>query len=109
MKMKITETAAGKLEEKISGNEGYLKLKYDIDGCGCAVNGVAVLWLESVLDQSETEIKTNAIPVFIEKSKEVFFDEEMTLDYSAAAGCFQLKSPSEYLNPRMSFYDKTKA
>ena len=45
---------------------------------------------------------------FIEKSKEVFFDEEMTLDYSAAAGCFQLKSPNEYLNRRMSFYDKTK-
>src|SRR5574342_1229540 len=109
MKMKITQTAADKLKEKISGKEGYLKLKYDIDGCGCAVNGVAALWLESEQEQNEIEIETNGLPVLIEKAKEVFFDEQMTLDYSAAAGCFQLKSSSEYLNPRMSFFDKTNA
>lgn len=107
MNLKITEAAANKLHEKISGKHGYLKLKYDIDGCGCAVNGVAALWLESERHEYERELSTSAIPVYIEKSKEVFFDEAMTLDYKEASGCFQLKSPNEYLNPRMSYFDKT--
>jgi uncharacterized protein YqkB len=107
MKLKITEAAANKLNEKISGKQGYLKLKYDIDGCGCAVNGIAALWLESECHENESELSTSGIPVYIEKSKEVFFDEEMTLDYKEASGCFQLKSPNEYLNPRMSYFDKT--
>lgn len=106
MKLKITEAATKKLEQKISGKTGYLKLKYDLDGCGCGVNGVAALWLESEQDGNEREIETNSIPVYIERPKEVFFDEEMTIDYSETAGCFQLKSPNEYLNPRMSFFDK---
>jgi uncharacterized protein YqkB len=106
MKLKITEEASNKLSEKISGEQGYVKLKYDIDGCGCAVNGVAALWFESEKNEEEQQIETGGIPIYIEKAKEVFFDEEMTLDYKASNGCFQLKSPNEYLNPRMSFYDK---
>lgn len=108
MKITITESAAAKLEEKIAGKQGYVKLKYDIDGCGCAVNGVAALWLESELDETEMEISTNGTKMYIEKSKEVFFADEMTVDYSRTSGCYQLKSPNEYLNPRMSFFDKTK-
>lgn len=109
MKITITEAAAGKLEEKVSGKQGYIKLKYDIDGCGCAVNGVAALWLESELDDTEMEISTNGLKMYIERSKEVFFAEEMTIDFSKTSGCYQLKSPNEYLNPRMSFFDKTKS
>lgn len=106
MRLKITEAASNKLNEKMSGKQGYLKLKYDIDGCGCAVNGVAALWFENEKNVEEHQIETGGIPIYIEKAKEVFFDEEMTLDYKESNGCFQLKSPNEYLNPRMSFYDK---
>ena len=106
MKLKITEAASNKLDEKISDKQGYIKLKYDIDGCGCAVNGVAALWFENEKNEEEHQIETGGIPIYIEKAKEVFFAEEMTLDYKDSNGCFQLKSPNEYLNPRMSFYDK---
>lgn len=106
MKIKITDTAAQQLHAKIAGQRGYLKLKYDIDGCGCAVNGVAALWLETDWNENEIEIETSSIPIYMEKSKQVFFDEEMTIDYNATAGCFQLKSPNEYLNPRMSYFNK---
>lgn len=108
MKLKVTEAASKKLDEKISGKQGYVKLKYDIDGCGCAVSGVAALWFEGEKDAEEHQISIGGIPIYIDKAREVFFDEEMTLDYKETNGCFQLKSPNEYLNPRMSFYDKTK-
>lgn len=107
MDIEITETAAGKIKEKMAGKTGYLKLKYDTDGCGCVVSGVTALWLVNDLDEDDREIKTAVGSMYIEKSKEVFLDENLKIDFSVKANCFQLKSPNQYLNPRMSFYDKT--
>lgn len=107
MEINITEAASRKIEEKTK-NRGYLKLLYDIDGCGCAVNGVAVLSLERDLDNNEVEIQTNGNPLYIQESRSVFFDEKMTLDFSSVSNCFQLKSPGEILNGRMSLIDRTK-
>jgi uncharacterized protein YqkB len=106
MKITVTQTAQEKLKEKTAGKEGYLKLKYDTEGCGCVVSGVSALWLVDGVDSGDREISTEAGSIFIEKSKEVFYDESMTIDYSSQAGCFQLKSPNQYLNPRMSFINK---
>jgi uncharacterized protein YqkB len=39
----------------------------------------------------------------MEKSKTVFFDEKMTIDFSKASNSFQLKSPQQILNGYMSF------
>jgi len=44
MYIEWTETAAGKIAGKVQGQEGYLQLKYDTDGCGCVVSGVTALW-----------------------------------------------------------------
>ncbi|PLR99830.1 iron-sulfur cluster biosynthesis family protein [Bacillus sp. T33-2] len=107
MEIMITETAQQKLAEKTTGRAGYIKLKYDTDGCGCAVNGVAALWLVDKLEENDEEIATDITPIYIEKSKMVFFDGQMTIDFNEAANCFQLKSPNEYINPRMSFVDTT--
>ena len=108
MNITITELAVKKINKLTTGKSGFLKLIYDIDGCGCGVNGVAALLFANELEDDDEEIKTNEGSIYIEKSKEVFFDENMTIDFSEKANCFQLKSPNEYLNPRMSFYDRTK-
>ncbi|MCM3704631.1 MULTISPECIES: iron-sulfur cluster biosynthesis family protein [Cytobacillus] len=108
MEITLTELAAEKLSGRIAGKEGFIKLKYDIDGCGCVVSGVAALWLVEELDEDDREIQTNTGSIYVEKSKEVFLDENLTIDFSEKANCFQLKSPNQYLNPRMSLIDKTK-
>ncbi|MEH7345405.1 iron-sulfur cluster biosynthesis family protein [Bacillus sp. JJ1532] len=107
MNIVITEEAGRKIKERVNGKNGFLKLKYDIDGCGCVVSGVTALWLVSELDEDDREIKTSVGSIYIEKSKEVFLDENLKIDFTEKANCFQLKTPNEYLNPRMSFYDKT--
>lgn len=107
MNIIVTERAARKIKDRIDGKGGFLKLKYDTDGCGCVVSGVAALWLVNQLDEDDREIKTNAGSIYIEKSKEVFLDEHLIIDFTDKANCFQLKSPNQYLNPRMSFYDKS--
>jgi uncharacterized protein YqkB len=102
MEIMITEAAAKKINEKTNGQIGYLKLKYDIEGCGCAVDGVSVLWFVPALDEDEIAIETNERTIYMEKAKMVFFDEQMKIDFSDTANCFQLKSPNQILNGRMN-------
>lgn len=107
MKISITASAADKIDEKRKGKQGYLKLKYDAEECGCIMCGVINLWLVNELEEDDYKMETNHGSIYMEKSKEVFFDESMTIDFNESAYCFQLKSPNQYLNPRMSFMDKT--
>lgn len=103
MEIIITAAAAEKLNEKINGREGYLKLKYDTEDCGCAVNGVIALWYVPEVDTDDITIETNERNVYMEKSKAVFFDEKMTIDFTKGTNSFQLKSPQQILNGYMSF------
>ncbi len=102
MEIIITEAANAKIEERIKGRPGYLKLKYDTEGCGCAVDGVAALWFVPELDADDIAIKTNGRHIYVEKAKMVFFDEKMRIDFSTASNCFQLKSTQQIINGHMS-------
>jgi uncharacterized protein YqkB len=108
MEIQLTELALKKINEKISGKQGFLKLKYDTEGCGCVVSGIAALWFVSELEEEDIAIPTNDRIIYMEKSKTVFFDEKMKIDFTETANCFQLKSPNQIINGRMSFLDKTK-
>ncbi|KSU64137.1 heme biosynthesis protein HemY [[Bacillus] enclensis] len=104
MKIQLTEAAAEKINEKTAGRRGHLKLKYDIDGCGCVVSGVPTLWYVSEPDEiDDVAVETNHFPILVEKSKTVFLDEELKIDFSTASNTFQLKSPGQILNGRMNF------
>lgn len=103
MKIIFTERAEKKLKEKLQKHEGYhLKLKYDTDGCGCVVSGVTALWLVKELDGDDERIETNFVPIYVEKSKAIFLDEEMKIDFNEVAHTYMLISPRQILNPRMS-------
>jgi uncharacterized protein YqkB len=108
MEITITESAVKKIGQRIDGKAGFLKLKYDTEGCGCVVSGITALWLVDDLEDEDMAIETNDITIYIEKSKAVFLDEKMKIDFSENSNTFQLKSPNQILNGRMSFYDQTK-
>ena len=108
MEISITERAKIKIEELQKDKKGYVKLKYDTEDCGCVMCGVSNLWLVSELESDDYEVKTNkGSSIYIEKSKEVFLDDLLMIDFNKENHCFQLTSPNQYLNPRMSFFDKT--
>ncbi|RFU69189.1 iron-sulfur cluster biosynthesis family protein [Bacillus sp. V59.32b] len=107
MNIEWTEGAIKKATEKVNGQNGYLTLKYDTDGCGCVVSGVTALWFADDVEQNSERIETNYLPVYIEKSKMIFMDDVMKIDFVPDANSFQLKSPNGMLNPRMSFFDRT--
>jgi uncharacterized protein YqkB len=106
MELTITNAALNRLQQKMQGKTGYLKLKHDTEGCGCVVSGVAALVLVDEIEANTTKIPTNGPDLYLEYNTEVFFNEKMTID-AAAGNHFTLKSPNEMLNPAMKFYDHT--
>jgi uncharacterized protein YqkB len=106
MEIIVTETAAKKLAERTAGKQGVFKIEYDTENC-CSVNGTAMLWFIDQPSDLDQKIQTNGLPVYMEKSKTIFFDEQMTIDYVASRGCFQLKSSNQFFNPSMGLIDKT--
>ncbi len=107
MHIQFTTEAIGKLQEKLKENQSrYVKLKYDTDGCGCVMSGVTALWLVEEVESDDVKVETNDIPLYVERTKMVFLDEELTISFNASANCYMLKSPSQILNPRMSLLVK---
>ena len=104
MRIRMTEAAKEALAAK---NVNVLRLVYDTENC-CAVNGVPMLWSVDRPENDDEQVETNGPVVYLEKGKEVFFEENMVLDYKADTGCFQLKSDSQFYNPCMSLSDGRK-
>ncbi|MDQ0213773.1 uncharacterized protein YqkB [Oikeobacillus pervagus] len=106
MKIAITEEATRKLAEKMKNKEIWIKLKYDTEGCGCSVDGVPTLWLVPEKGEDDDAIQTNSFPILVERSKMIFYDEQLTIGLSDV-GTFKLSSPNEILNARMNIVERT--
>ena len=104
----VTPEAAERIRKRMAGRNLSLKLKYETDGCGCVVSGVTVLELVdgTELDPDKMLVETNEMPVIIEKTKLIFLDEELKIDYSESSQTFRLVSPGQILNGRMSLREK---
>ncbi|MDQ0219073.1 iron-sulfur cluster biosynthesis family protein [Peribacillus cavernae] len=109
MNIEWTESAIKKVSEKIGEKKGHITLKYDTDGCGCAVNGVTALWFADEYEKDAEKIDTNYLPVYMEKSKQIFMDDRMKIDFLPEVNSFQLRSANGILNPRMSFFERKKS
>jgi uncharacterized protein YqkB len=107
MQIKFTETAIKQLEPYML-HKGQLKLVYDTEGCGCAVNGVAALWLVDKPDGNDLQANGDPYPVAYSPKDEVFFEELLKIDYQNTTKSFILKSNSQIYNASMSLIDKRK-
>lgn len=103
MRVTFTDQAIEKLEHD---SEGYMKLHYDIEDCGCVVNGVTQLVNDSAQGEFNMTLESNFRPVLIQKQYKVFFDNEMKIDFLPKHQCFMLKSDSEIINPRMRYINR---
>lgn len=101
----IREAAQKIINSSLVNHTNYkLKLFYDTVGCGCVNDGVVYLGLVDQVDPNrDILIKSDTYPVYIEKQYEIYYEEELILDFDHQYQCFQLKSPNQYINPRMRF------
>lgn len=106
MNITMTDSAIAKLNTKIGEQKGYVKIQYVTDGLSCGA-GVPTLWfISSKDDANDILFDTNDRPVLLEKANLIYFDEELKIDYSDSVNSFQLISPQQIINGRMSFISK---
>jgi uncharacterized protein YqkB len=100
MQLTITPKATQEIKEIKQSNHQYLLLFYDIEGCGCGVNGVITLRLTETKGDTHVTIMNEAFKVIVAKQQMIFLEKKMKLDYVNHA--FRLSSPQGILNPIIS-------
>jgi uncharacterized protein YqkB len=108
MNITITEDAAKELNNKIGKQKGYLKIQNVMEGLACGAGVPTLLFVPSINEKADLLVETNNRPVLMEKAELILFDEELKIDYSISANSFQLKSPQQIVNGRMSLVSKVK-
>lgn len=81
MKIKVNKAAEELLKKKLGDKPGVIRLIYDTEGCGCAVNGVPAFHIVSNTELSDIKIESNVpeLTFIIDGQRAVFFEEELTL------------------------------
>lgn len=102
------EQAIRKLKQLTEGKEGYVKLIYDTEDCGCSDDGVSTLWFISEPEGNEIVVETNIGNMLVDKDKLVYMDEEMTVAWVEQFNSFRLKNKNGIINPFMHFYNWVK-
>jgi uncharacterized protein YqkB len=82
-KMRITfSIEAKKYLETLVRADNILVLFYDTEGCGCAVNGVPILKVETEQVKGDlVKINTNDFSVFMYEKHLIFFDDDMRIHF----------------------------
>lgn len=106
MNITITERASKELNKKIGEQKGFLKIQNVMEGLACGAGVPTMFFVPSIDEKEDLIIETNNRPVLMEKAEMILFDEELKIDYSDSVNSFQLKSPQQIVNGRMSFVSK---
>jgi len=111
MQITFTDEAAAAIGKRhFNGNgAGALKLAYDAEGCGCAVDGVAALWIVDEPGETDELADSNVFTVYFDRRHELFFEEKLTVDFRPDQMSFVLKSAGQTYNPAMRIEDRRSA
>ncbi|MGO4887180.1 iron-sulfur cluster biosynthesis family protein [Anaerobacillus sp. MEB173] len=105
MKLMFTDMAMLQIKKRIKEEKMFqLKLTYDSDDCGCAVNGISFLQVIEQPNKNDKKLITNFVPTYIEQRHEIFFDEEMKVEFDERSYAFRLSSPQQIINPRLALH-----
>lgn len=107
MHITFTEEAAKEIDSKLGAPAGgKLKLVYDAEGCGCAVSGVPTLWITDKTDSNDFTVQDEPYLLLMDRKHEVFFEENMIIDYNKKGHCFILKGGGQIYNAHMRLLDE---
>ncbi|AIW82797.1 iron-sulfur cluster biosynthesis family protein [Bacillus mycoides] len=104
MYVTVTEAAYKKIMNTIPSETKYIKLFYDNEGCGCVMSGIIDLVAVSEKDERDVDIESSVLNFIADRTKLVFMDDKLTVDWHEVGGTFQLKSPSQFYNPNMKLH-----
>jgi uncharacterized protein YqkB len=109
MEITVTASAQDEIIAQLAKNELHaLKLVYDNEGCGCAVNGVAQLWMIPSTNATEAWPQAAGSPLQIMYAQKdaIYFEERLIIDYRASGKAFVLKSDNQIYNNHVDLLAK---
>jgi len=107
----LTDAAAQWLASYPLASGDRFRLVYDAEGCGCAVSGVASLWLTNAAENDELRAESNveSVPLYYLKRHEVFFEDRLRLDYNPERRAFRLSSDGQIYGNGIDVTDRRAA
>ncbi len=107
MNINPTQEALDRLLHMIPSEYPTIKIVYDTEGCGCAVNGVVQLWVTNSMSPEDKVGYDREIRIVYAARQEVFFEDQLILGYHPTGRAFVLKSNSQIYNSSISLINKT--
>ncbi|MBW7456506.1 iron-sulfur cluster biosynthesis family protein [Paenibacillus sepulcri] len=95
MHFTFTPSAVEQLSEQIKDDDRSLRLMYDTEGCGCAVNGVPTLQLIKAPAADNKLGEGDPFSVWYDPNDEVFFEPSLRIDFDKSRHAFSLKSDNQ--------------
>jgi uncharacterized protein YqkB len=105
MQITFTDAAIQHLEPVVS-KDAALKLVFDSDDCGCAMNGVPVLWIVPEAGPKDLHAEASPFELVYSPEHEIFFEDRMKIDYRPESRSYMLKSNNQIYNAGMRVIDK---
>lgn len=108
MHVQFTEEAAAYIHSRCFAENaaGAIRLAYDTEGCGCAVNGVAALWVVDSPEEGDRLAGSNRFTVCFDPLQELFFEEKLIVDRKSGQQALVLKSAGQTYNASMPVQDR---
>lgn len=106
MKVSWSDQALEALRDRFGTDSIVLKLAYDTEGCGCAVNGVAALWAVDAPPPGDARADSEPVHVWYDKQHAIFFDEELRVGYRPEHRTFSLASDGQIYSNRLTVQDR---
>ncbi|MDP5273962.1 iron-sulfur cluster biosynthesis family protein [Chengkuizengella axinellae] len=106
MHINVTDNAKDEIVKKINTEHQYIKIAHDAEGCGCIMSGVAQLWIVDEKQEFDMETMADSIPFLYDSRHEVFFEDELKLDYNASKKSFSLSSKQQIYNSTLKLHSK---
>ncbi|GIP37348.1 hypothetical protein J31TS4_06280 [Paenibacillus sp. J31TS4] len=98
MNIRITQEAADELKRRYGAGGYALRLVYDTEGCGCAVNGVPQLQVVEADEAGLAKLRQAAdepVPLLYDPLQEIYFEDTLTLGFQPNRGAFRLASAGQ--------------
>jgi uncharacterized protein YqkB len=109
MEITVTASAQDEIKAQLAKNDLHaLKLVYDNEGCGCAVNGVAQLWMVPSTKATEAwpQAAGSTLQIMYAQKDAIYFEERLIIDYRANGKAFVLKSDNQIYNNHLDLLAK---
>lgn len=106
MQIQVSSSAVNRLRNQYE-EKPIIKIAYDIEGCGCAVDGVVQLWQVSELEPDDHIAYDEAATIIYDRRQEVFFEDLIRMDYQEEQLAFSLRSDNQIYHPSLRIIDKT--